>query len=138
MGPFGSTVASTFLWFSVCIPFIFGKVVNDYNFQSFMTLVITPVLVSVYLTNEYVTPYFVIPWEVILPLFVIMYGILMLLSLISNRFKNAVSGRKDWAGVGYVTLTVFLIIMFGMLAYYYTPLYSFSPLSQNGNGGGSM
>ena len=131
MGPFGSSIASTMLWFSILIPYFIGNTVNDYYFKTFMFLVITPVLVSIYITNQSVTPYFLVPWEIIIPLFVVMYGVVCLLSLISNKYKQGTGfdGKKgSWDSIGYVALSVFIMLMLGMLAYYYTALFQFSPL----------
>lgn len=131
MGPFGSSIASTMLWFSILIPYFLGNTVNDYYFKTFMFLVITPVLVSIYMTNESVTPYFLVPWEIIIPLFIVMYGVVSLLSLISSKYKQGTGLDKrgpSLASIGYVALSVFIILFLGMLAYYYTALFQFSPL----------
>ena len=131
MGPFGSSIASTMLWFSILIPYFLGNTVNDYYFKTFMFLVITPVLVSIYITNESVTPYFLIPWEIIIPLFIVMYGVMSLLSLVSDKYKQGTGFDKrnpSWEGIGYVALSVFILLFLGMLAYYYTALFQFSPL----------
>jgi len=130
MGPFGSSIASTFLWFSLYIPFfIGGSVRDDYRLRAFLLTVVTPVLVSIYITNQSITPYFLVPWEIMIPLAVVIYGVVMLISLISTRFRDATSGRSDnWEGRSYLMLTVFILLMLGMLAYYYTALFQFSPL----------
>jgi len=132
MGPFGSSVASTVLWFMLCLPYIFAKAVNNWSYRTFMHFVVVPVLVSVYISVPSVSQYFLVPWEVIIPLFSIIYGILMLISLVSKTFKKGLDecDKPNMESSAYVTLAIFLLLMFGMLAYYYTPLFSmFSPLA---------
>lgn len=129
MGPFGSSIASTFLWFSLYLPYFIGGSVKDYRLRTFLLTVITPVLVSIYITNQSITPYFLVPWEIMIPLAVVIYGVVMLISLINTKFRDATSGKSDnWEGRSYLMLTVFILLMLGMLAYYYTALFQFSPL----------
>ena len=138
MGPFGSSVASTFLWMSLTIPYIFGTVVRDYRFTSMMHLVLVPLLVSIYISVNTITPYFLVPWQIMVPLLVVLYGVIMLISLISTSYRQAAqeNPRASWASRGYLALTIALILFLGMLAYYYTALWQFSPLPlqmMNGN-----
>jgi hypothetical protein len=64
------------------------------------------------------------------PLMIVLYGIIMLISLLNRDYKKAAGGQKGaWAGRGYLAITIFIVLMLGMLAYYYTGLYGmFSPL----------
>jgi predicted Na+-dependent transporter len=129
MGPFGSSIASTFLWFTLYLPYFLAGSVKDYRLRTFLLTVITPVLVSIYITNQSITPYFLVPWEIMIPLAVVIYGVVMLISLINTKFRDAASGKSaNWEGRSYVMLTVFILLMLGMLAYYYTALFQFSPL----------
>ena len=130
MGPFGSSVASTFLMFTLFLPYILLGTVADYRFKSFVLVTLIPTMVSFFVTNQSIAPYFVIPWEVVIPLVVILYGIIMLISLLNKDYRNAAGGGKSsLAGRGYLALTIFIVLMLGMLAYYFTGLYeTFSPL----------
>jgi hypothetical protein len=129
MGPFGSSIASTLLWFTLYLPYFLAGSTKDYRLRTFLLTVITPVLVSIYITNQSITPYFLVPWEIMIPLAVVIYGVVMLISLINKKFRDAASGKSDnWEGRSYLMLTVFILLMLGMLAYYYTALFQFSPL----------
>jgi small-conductance mechanosensitive channel len=130
MGPFGSSIASTFLWFTLFIPYLLGNTVDDYRFRTFLECVVVPILVSFYLTTATITPYFLIPWQIMIPLCVVIFGVIMLISLLNDRFKRAAGGKEsaNWEGRMYLSVTIFIILMLGMLAYYYTALFQFSPL----------
>jgi len=134
LGPFGSSIVSTMLWGSLCTPFILAKLLpDDYKLSTATHLCIVPILASIYMSLETTTPYFVIPWEIIVPIFVIMYSVLILLSLISKDFEKVLDegGKtKGGAGIGYLSIAIFMVLMIGMLAYYYTALFQFSPFAQ--------
>jgi len=128
MGPLGSSFISTILWFTLFFPYVFGGLVKDYRFRTFMLTVVTPVLVSIYISIPSITPYFLVPWEIMIPLTIVIYGVIMLISLISPKYKNAASGNGDIEGHSYLMITIAIILLLGMLAYYYTALFQFSPL----------
>jgi hypothetical protein len=129
LGPFGSSIASTILWGSLCTPFILTKLLpDDYKLSTATHLCIVPVLASIYISLETTMPYFVIPWEIIVPVFVIMYSVLILLSLISKDFEKVLGeGKSKGGNVGYLAIAIFMVLMIGMLAYYYTGLFQYSP-----------
>jgi hypothetical protein len=130
MGPFWSAITSTILWFAMCLPYLIGNLVNDATYQSFMYLVVVPILVSVFMTVRAITPYFLVPWEIIIPLFVVIFGALQLISLISPVFKQGTDKTKKGSGtgIGYVSAAIAIMIFIGMLAYYYTALWQFNPM----------
>jgi len=109
---------------------MFGTVVRDYRYTSFMHLVLVPILVSIYISVNTITPYFLVPWQIIVPLLIVMYGVIMLISLISTPYRQAAQENPNasMASRGYLAITIGLLLFLGMLAYYYTALWQFSPL----------
>jgi len=102
-----------------------------------MYLVLVPILVSLYISIRAITPYFLVPWEIIIPLFVVIFGALQLISLISPTFKSATDKTKQSSGsaTGYLAAAIAIMMFIGMLAYYYTALWQFNPMGLTSSSG---
>ena len=119
----GAVLASTLIWLTMCSPIIIGKMANTYRLSSFITLLV-PVLAAIYGSTNATIPFFALPWQIMIPVFVILYSTLMLLAELNSSIRGVLGAKEgakvDWKGILYIFITTLLIILIGMSAYYYT------------------